>query len=64
MFITFIMLYICVNNNTKTNIMYTKSEIREELNYLNLTDDEIVMIKNITEDEGCSILEASQIVLD
>ncbi len=44
--------------------MYTKSEIREELNYLNLTDDEIVMIKNITEDEGCSILEASQIVLD
>lgn len=43
--------------------MYTKSEIREELDYLNLTSDEITMIKNITEEEGCSILEASQVVL-
>ena len=44
--------------------MYTKSEIREELDYLNLTSDEITMIKNITEEEDCSILEASQMVLN
>jgi len=44
--------------------MYTKSEIREELDYLNLTSDEITMIKNITEEKYCSILEASQMVLN
>ena len=44
--------------------MYTKSEIREALDYLNLTSDEITMIKNITKEEDCSILEASQMVLN
>jgi hypothetical protein len=44
--------------------MYTRQEIKLAIEYLNPTDEEITMIKNITEDEGCSILEASQLVLD
>jgi len=57
-----------IGTNYQTNktikIMYTKSEIREELDYLNLTSDEITMIKNITEEKNFSILEASQMVLN
>jgi hypothetical protein len=43
--------------------MYTREEIKSELNYLDLTSEEITMIKNITEEDECSILEASQVVL-
>jgi len=41
----------------------TTEEIKSELNYLDLTSDEITMIKNITEEDEFSILEASQLVL-
>ena len=41
----------------------TKEEIKSELNYLDLTSDEITMIKNIIEEDEFSILEASQLVL-
>jgi len=41
----------------------TTEEIKSELNYLDLTSDEITMIKNIIEEDEFSILEASQLVL-
>ena len=44
--------------------MYTKEEIRQEAEYLNLNSEQVIQIKNATEKYECSILEAIQLVLE
>ncbi len=44
--------------------MYTREEIIEEIGYLNPTQDEVTMIKNLANDEMCSIHEATCEIMD
>ena len=53
-----------INNNLKTKIMYTREEVIEEIGYLNPTQDEVTMIKNLANDEMYSIYEATCQIMD
>ena len=44
--------------------MYTIEEIINEIAYLNPTQDEITMIKNLANEEMCSINEAACEIMD
>jgi hypothetical protein len=44
--------------------MYTKEEIKLELEWLNPTDEEVTIVRNYADDYGYSILEAAELVLD
>ena len=43
---------------------YTREEIINETGYLNPTQDEITMIKNLANEEMCSIHEATCEIID
>ena len=44
--------------------MYTREEIIDEIGYLNPTQDEVTMIKNLANEEMCSIHEAACEIMD
>jgi len=44
--------------------MYTREEVIEEIGYLNPTQDEVTMIKNLANDEMYSIHEATCEIMD
>ena len=44
--------------------MYTREEIIEEIDYLNPTQDQVTMIKNLVNEEMCSIHEATFEIMD
>ena len=44
--------------------MYTREEIIDEIGYLNPTQDEVTMIKNLTNEEMYSIHEAACEIMD